>query len=726
MNQPAELLIPELSPRPVVHKFGGSSLSDAGAIHRCVDILEHENAQRVFVVVSAARGVTDALFELADGNLPDEPGKPLAALHVRTANIAVELLPPDYAERFLEQLRADIAGLQKMLGQRTAAGGGSGLQNEVVVHGELWAMRLLSAALAARGMSAAALDARAFMRVKAASGTPAVDWTTSANCLAKALATLHTRFLVVPGFVARSHAGTTVTLGRNSSDWSATIVARLTNSSSVTIWTDVAGLMEADPRVVPEARAWPSLGRGFAARLAEAGARVLHPATLDPVKDCDIQVCVKSSLDARRAGTLIVAEERSEATVIASRPLDSQRSEVTVVGRNFLPGALLSLSQAGVDFDEVRGGREVLHVEVARSNAERVQRIWHRSLCRNRRQLDAVLLGTGNVGSEFLRKLQTPGAPAVRLLGAANSRVMLFDRNGLVVTDVVRELGHGDRATRIPELVENLINNCEAPPVVIDATASETVAAEHSRWLAAGVHVVTANKAALANGWVDAAGDERTFYGDAATVGAGLPVLAAIRRLRAAGDTIISVDGLLSGSLSFLFHGLQQERSFSATLHEAMRAGLTEPDPRHDLAGADVIRKLKIIARAAGLGDIAPHAETLLASGDDKLSLDAFLSSLAENDAEWQRRVRAAHGKGRVLRYVAGIAADGSAHVGISEVSCDAALAQTTGTDNCVSVHSHAYANEPLVIHGPGAGAAVTARALLADIATLIQRQSHY
>lgn len=343
---------------------------------------------------------------------------------------------------------------------------------------------------------------------------------------------------------------------------------------------------------------------------------------------------------------------------------------------------------------------------------------------RNRRQLDAVLLGTGNVGSEFLRKLRSSGAPAVRLLGAANSRVMLFNGEGLEPDDISRELGRSETPTRVLQLVECLLDRCEAPPVVIDATASEAVAAEHAGWLAAGVPVVTANKVALANGWVDAAWDGRIFYGDAATVGAGLPVLATIRRLRAAGDTLTAVDGLLSGSLSFLFHGLQQERRFSATLHDAMRDGLTEPDPRHDLAGADVVRKLKIIARAAGLGDIAARPETLLAPEDDKLPLDVFLSSLERHDAEWQQRVGAARRKDRVLRYVAGVDADGRARVGIRAVPRGAALGQTTGTDNCVSIYSDAYANEPLVIRGSGAGAAVTARALLADLATLIQWQA--
>lgn len=333
--------------------------------------------------------------------------------------------------------------------------------------------------------------------------------------------------------------------------------------------------------------------------------------------------------------------------------------------------------------------------------------------------LDVVLLGVGTVGAEFLRRLATNTPPRIRLVGIANSTIMLFEKRGIPAHRAIDYLRESHVENCLEELTQRIVS-CQPAPVIVDATASEIVARKHAEWLDAGIHVVTANKIAASNDWV---GDSRNVhYGDAATVGAGLPVLSTIRRLRAAGDKITRVEGILSGSLGFLFHELQKHGSFSRAVTDAREGGLTEPDPRQDLSGADVARKLAIIARAAGLPLSNAMPESLLGETDQKWPLDRFLHSLPDHDVGWQRHADDAKKRECILRYVASLDSEGNASIGVRELHCDEPLAQTRGADNCIIIYSDAYNREPLVIRGPGAGAAVTATALLADLAELSAR----
>ncbi|HEX7046139.1 MAG TPA: homoserine dehydrogenase [Gammaproteobacteria bacterium] len=335
------------------------------------------------------------------------------------------------------------------------------------------------------------------------------------------------------------------------------------------------------------------------------------------------------------------------------------------------------------------------------------------------RILDVVLLGIGTVGSEFLRRLSAHAPPRIRLVGIANSTTMLFEKRGIPAHRAIDYLRESRVENCLEELTQRLLRS-RSTPVIVDATASEAVARKHAAWLDDGIHVVTANKIASASGWVSDIGN--SHYGDAATVGAGLPVLATIRRLRAAGDRVTRVEGILSGSLGFVFHALQKHSSFSRAVMDACEGGLAEPDPRQDLSGADVARKLAIIARAAGLPCLNVKPESLIEPPDEKLPLDRFLHSLSRHDAGWQRRVNDAKKHDCILRYVASLDGEGNAFIGVRELHHDEPLAQTRGADNCISIYSDAYHRDPLVIRGPGAGAAVTATALLADLAELSAR----
>lgn len=372
-----------------------------------------------------------------------------------------------------------------------------------------------------------------------------------------------------------------------------------------------------------------------------------------------------------------------------------------------------------------------------------------------------ALLGTGTVGRAVLARLQawqhTPRGERLTLVHVANSRVAATDPEGLCPASTGSLLGVAGEAvgcTRsatehlgaapafLPatrgfvaaralvrsSALEQLdgVLGVAATRIVIDATASEDVAARHAHWLAQGVHVVTACK--LGQGgplarWRairDAGVGAGTQYGDSATVGAGLPILRALRDLQAGGDRIHSVAGVLSGSLAWLFGQFDGLRPFSGFVREARAAGYTEPDPRDDLSGEDVRRKILILARAAGVPlDVEDVAvESLVPEALAGIPLAELDGSLALLDTPLRMRFAQAYRNGEKLRFIARLDATAErprASVGLESLPADHPLAIGAGTDNRVAVWSDRYAEQPLVIQGPGAGAGVTAAALLDD-----------
>jgi aspartokinase/homoserine dehydrogenase 1 len=338
-----------------------------------------------------------------------------------------------------------------------------------------------------------------------------------------------------------------------------------------------------------------------------------------------------------------------------------------------------------------------------------------------------VLLGNGVVGGALLQLLATPVAAGVRLVGVANSTRQIVDVRGIAAGSVSATLPDRPRHRDDGELLDALDACTAARRVIVDATASAETAARHAEWLATGYDVVTANKDAAAgpekpwNGLRGASIRGNTTYGDAATVGAGLPVLSSVRRLRACGDRLLALEGVFSGSLSWLFSQYDGTRPFSALLREALAFGYTEPDPRVDLGGADVARKLVILARAAGyaidVDDVV--VESLVPEALAGLDLEGFLHRTDELDAAIAARFERAREQGRVLRHLAALDENGNARVGLVAVEPRHPAARLGGTDNLFALTTQRYRVRPLVIQGPGAGAEVTAQALLGDLLAL-------
>lgn len=345
-----------------------------------------------------------------------------------------------------------------------------------------------------------------------------------------------------------------------------------------------------------------------------------------------------------------------------------------------------------------------------------------------------ALLGTGVVGAAFVaryERLRVRGLALPLLAWLANSRALQACDEG-----AERALLHlrGTPACRhegLPPWAEG--EALRAGDIVVDATASDAVAGWHVEWLARGVHVVTANKlgngAALARAEAIAQARRRSGarYGDAATVGAGLPLLRSLRALVAGGDRIQRVEGVLSGSLAWLFNHYDGMRPFSGFVRQAREAGYTEPDPRLDLSGEDVRRKLLILARAAGapLQSDDVQVDSLVPPSLAALPLPALDAALGELDAPLSRRFRQAHRDGARLRFL-GRFADGQASVGLQELPAEHPLCGGGGTDNRVAIYSDRYDVQPLVVQGPGAGAEVTAAALLDDVLCIAGRTAPF
>ena len=334
-----------------------------------------------------------------------------------------------------------------------------------------------------------------------------------------------------------------------------------------------------------------------------------------------------------------------------------------------------------------------------------------------------ALLGTGVVGSavvERYRQLVERGVPLPAFAWLSNSRVQVAAGDSPDAA-IVQARSAPRSATQVPPWAEG--ESLARGDIVIDATASDTVAGWHPEWLLRGIHVVTANKLgnggdlARAQAIVDAQ-REGARYGDSATVGAGLPLLRLIRELVAGGDRIHAVEGVLSGSLAWLLSRYDDTRPFSDLVREARDAGYAEPDPRQDLSGEDVRRKLLILARAAGLPLEAREirVSSLVPDALRDAAADAVDAQLAALDAPLRERFLNAYRNDARLCFVGRFDAERGASVGLRALPLSHPLASGSGTDNRAAIFSDRYSEQPLVLQGPGAGAKVTAAALLDDV----------
>ena len=810
-----------------VHKFGGSSVANADCFRRVAAILEQDPHERLGVVLSACRGVTDQLLGLvASAERRDEAAcrEGLAALDARHAGIAGELLGPEAAAAYNQQLRAeleDIRGILHTVALIRAAG--DNVRDLVSGFGEIWSTRLFAAFLEARGQRTPVrwIDARKVLTVEWGPLGPVVQWEASRARADAEIDRDSPATLVITGFIASDPRGLQTTLGRNGSDFSASIFAALLDAQEIVIWTDVDGVLSADPRRVPDAKVIDSLSYNEAMELAYFGAKVIHPQTMAPAVEREIPIWIRNTFAPEKAGTVICARPEGAVAVKGITSIENV-ALVNLEGAGMIgvPGtahrlfgalreediSVILISQGSSEHSicfaipeaqapladqvvrrafatELREG-QIHSVEISRGcaiiavvgdgmagshgvsamvfgalgkaavniraiaqgasernisavidgrDATKALRAVHSSFYLSPHTLSIGLVGPGTVGSVLLDQLASQAARLkrdfnidLRVRGIAGSKKMVLADREIDLAGW-RKAMEAAEPVDLDRFAQHVAAEHLPHRVIIDCTADAGVGQRYARWLSAGIHVVTPNKKANSGPMSyyrelrEAGRRSGAHFLYEANVGAGLPVIMTLRDLRETGDDVRTIEGIFSGTLAYLFNIYDGSVPFSRIVREAKAKGYTEPDPRDDLSGMDVARKLIILGREMGLelelDDV--KVESLVPPALDQCSVDEFLERLSGFDEAMMKMLESARADGQVLRYVGRLSADGEATVGIRRLDRNHAFANLALTDNIVRFVTARYADNPLIVQGPGAGPAVTAGGVFGDLLRL-------
>ncbi|WP_210446817.1 bifunctional aspartate kinase/homoserine dehydrogenase II [Vibrio crassostreae] len=790
-----------------LHKFGGSSLANPECYQRVVNILREYSSATDLVVVSAAGKTTNRLIEFVealdkDGRIAHEC---LQALRQFQLELIEALLEGESAAQLTATIQQEFTALGELTAPLSEA-----QKAQVLGHGEVWSSRLLAALLCQHDLQAVAQDARAFLRAEVGA-QPEVDRARSYPLIKEALAQhAHCR-VVITGFMAQNTEGETVLLGRNGSDYSATVIGALAEVERVTIWSDVAGVYSADPRLVSDACLLPLLRLDEASELARLAAPVLHSRTLQPVAQSAMDLSLRCSYQPEAGSTQIerVLASGRGAKIITSldevlivqltfghgHDFDRLESEVleglkraqleplayelepdqhclrlayteeiaggaleylqdhaieaeiklkegfsliAAVGAgvtknpNHCYGFYQQLKSSPVEFiSEANSGLSLVAV-IRKSETSSLVKGIHSQLFQAQKRVAIALCGKGNIGSSWLSlfseqkaELEKRRGMNFELVAVVDSQTYWFDDQGIDATSVSKRFDDEAIANNGNDWLERLgsIQGYDEA-VVLDVTASPVLAAKYLQIAQQGIHLISANKVAGSasseyyHQVQDAFAKISRHWLYNATVGAGLPINHTVRDLRESGDDIIALSGIFSGTLSWLFQQFDGTVPFSELVDLAWQQGLTEPDPRADLDGSDVMRKLVILARESGL-DIEPEnvkVESLVPEELQDLSVDDFFDKASVLSEELAERLEKAHSQQKVLRYVARLEKNGKATVGVEALSKEHALANLLPCDNIFAIESKWYKDNPLVIRGPGAGREVTAGAIQSDL----------
>lgn len=811
----------------IVHKFGGSSVADAGCFERVAEILESSSRPREAVVLSACRGVTDALLGLI--TLAEQPDgdfvAALDALKKRHLELAAEILPPADQDTFSAQFVRDFHDINGMLQTvRLIRSAPRSLREVISGYGEIWSTRIFAPFLRARAKikgDIVWIDARLCVIVEWGPLGPAVQWAISEAKLDTLVPKNFRGRLVVTGFVATTTKGMQTTLGRNGSDFSGSIFGALLKAEQIIIWTDVDGVLSADPRLVPNAQVIDQLSYNEAMELAYFGAKVIHPQTMEPAVARDIPIYIRNTFAPQKVGTLICAHPKSSLKVKGITTIDPV-ALVNLEGAGMIgvPGtahrlfgalrdagiSVILISQGSSEhsicfaipeaqavraeeavrraFDaELRDG-QIQQVEIglglsilavvgdgmagahgvaakvfnslgdaaisvraiAQGASERnisvvvegkggakALRAVHAAFYLSPNTLSIGLIGPGTVGRVLLEQMSTQIDRLkalkldLRVRGIMTSSRMLLEETAIDLEHWQERLATAGQPLDWDKFTAHVQADYIPHAAIVDCTASSEVGGRYRAWLARGIHVVTPNKKANSGPLPDyralhaAARDAGTHYLYEATVGAGLPVIQTLRDLRETGDDITRIEGIFSGTLAYLFNVYDGTASFSSIVLDAKAKGYTEPDPRDDLSGMDVARKLIILGREMGLtlemSDVAVTG--LVPKALSSVGVQEFMERLPEFDAEMAAVFEDARSKNQVLRYVGRIDADGKATVGLTHLDAKHAFANIALTDNVVRFATRRYCNNPLIVQGPGAGPEVTAGGVFADLLRL-------
>jgi aspartokinase/homoserine dehydrogenase 1 len=804
-----------------VHKFGGSSVADAS---RFLEVKKILSGQKEVIVVSATKGTTSKLQAMLDAASNYQPWQEnLDNLHQFHQTIIQNLLPQRLHQSLFLVLERDFKIIHNILSSINEIRNYSiQVQDFILGYGEQWSAQILTALLSLNG-NALYLDATQVLIATKKDSTVYIDWEQSQQALINYCRDKNFDQLVITGFIASTPEGKRTTLGRNGSDFSGAIFARLFHATELIIWTDVDGIYTAHPAKVPSAFCINHLSYKEALELAYFGASVLHPMTIAPVQELNIPMYIKNSYNPTALGThisqnstkskhlikglsyvdditliniegagmagvsgyaakifevlrehnisiILVSQASSEHSIclainsnlaeLASQVLQSKLKVALesglinkinidcdcailaavgddMIGNTGVAGKFFdTLAKANINIRAIAQGSSERNISVVinSSDINKALQASHAGFYLSDKVISVGLIGPGGIGSTFLNQIAEIRENIkqryhvdICIRGIMNSRKMLLTNDALADN----WLDNFTNSNTLPDMelfTQHLLSDDIPHAVIVDCTASYALSKQYVELFKQGFNIITPNKHANAGDLnyyrelKNTAQEHGCHYLYEATVCAGLPIINTLQDLIKTGDEIVSIEGIVSGTLSYIFNELANDRSFAEVVIEARELGYTEPDPREDLSGQDVARKLVCLAREIGhnvsLNDI--KVTSLVPEELQNSSIEEFLTKLPDYQHAIMHMAQTAKDKQEKLVYAGKINADGSINVAIKSVALNHPLARLNGTDNVIIFQTKRYdGKRPMVIQGPGAGAEVTAAGVVADLLRL-------
>ena len=806
-----------------VLKFGGTSVANAENINKVVAIVK-ESIKRdtTVVVVSALGGVTDLLLDAAalaaDGN--ELYKEKLATIELRHIDAVKQLIPVVQQSQLLSLVKRscneieDICNGIFLLRELTARS-----KDRIGSYGEWLSSQIIAAKFNADGTEAVWKDARELIVTNADYTAAEVDFAETEKKIKYFFSKEIAALFILPGFIATDKNGITTTLGRGGSDYTAAIIAASVHAKLLEIWTDVSGMMTADPRLTSNARIIPNISYQEAMELSHFGAKVIYPPTIQPVMSKGIPVWIKNTFAPDDKGTVIEAVAKGKGDIVRGissinkialislegsgmigipgfskrlfealssekinvilitqsssehsicvgidsgsaakakhavdsafaneialekvEPLiiESSLSIVALVGESMknhtgISGRMFSaMGRNGVNVRAIAQGSSEKNISavIATQDVRKAINVLHEEFFETTyKQVNLFITGTGNVGAKLLGQLkqqldflQKEMRLQVRVIGLSNSRKMLIEEEGVDMNTWQENLAAGEPAD-LQKFVQEIINRNLRNAVFVDITANEKVAAVYDQLLQKSISVVACNKVAASSAYSnyknlkDLAREFSSQFLFETNVGAGLPVIATLNDLVHSGDRIHKMEAVLSGTLNFVFNNYTGSRLFADVVKQAQEEGYTEPDPRLDLGGTDVMRKIMILAREAGhkieMADIVNNS--FMPASCMQGTVEDFYKEMANEEAHFKQLVEKAEMAECKLKFVASFE-NGKAAVGLQHIDPKHDLYHLYGKDNVVLFYTDRYKEQPLVVKGAGAGAEVTASGVFADI----------
>lgn len=805
-----------------VLKFGGTSVASAENISKVVAIVkERVKKDTTVVVVSALGGITDLLLNAATAAAAGDEGykEKLSVIEQRHLEAVKQLIPVTQQSSLLSLVKKscneieDICNGVFLLQELTARS-----KDRIASYGEWLSSQIVTARFNADGVKAEWIDARQLIVTNSNYTAAEVDFAETNKKIAGHISN-NASLYILPGFIAADQNSITTTLGRGGSDYTAAIVAAAVNASILEIWTDVSGMMTADPRLTSNARIIPHISYQEAMELSHFGAKVIYPPTIQPVMGKNIPVVIKNTFAPADEGTMIEAASSVNGNIVrgissinnitlislegsgmigipgfSKRLFEALSSEkinvilitqsssehsicvgidsslsakakqavdlafaneialqkveplkleeglsiVALVGENMknhtgVSGRMFSaMGRNGVNIRAIAQGSSEKNISAVISTADvkKAINVLHEEFFETTyKQVNLFIAGTGNVGAKLLGQLQqqvsflqTQLHLQVKVVGLSNSRKMLVDEEGIDLSNWKEKLDKAEQAG-LKQYVDRIISLNLRNSIFVDVTASNAVAEVYEHLLRKSVSVVACNKVAASSVYEhykklkDLAREFSCHFLFETNVGAGLPVIATLNDLVHSGDRVHKIQAVLSGTLNFVFNNYDGKRNFADVVRQAQDEGYTEPDPRLDLGGTDVMRKILILAREAGvkmeMEDIANNS--FMPASCMQGTVDDFYKAMAKEEKHFRELVDKAVAAGCKLKFVASYD-NGKASVGLQHINPSHDLYHLYGKDNVVLFYTDRYSEQPLVVKGAGAGAEVTASGVFADI----------